>query len=350
MKNIKPTIVIPIIARVSDFCKFAILLRKTLNICLEKMNYTVIALGLWCVMQVFIAIWGLGIMNNNCQNLSLYSRLRTLLTISAVTATIFFANLMCNQVCYEGNENTSIWVALFTFVSSIIIISLEVQIKNDINDCAKNTENYKLVVLYGGVLPSIFPLLYSLYMIYTWFSTVKERRALVEREKSAKRRLLDEQRQKKEDDEAAEKTRSAEEAENKANAMKAEREAKRKQQLADDAARARQATEKAVASRKKQQDEVRKKRGEFTPEEIVEQAKEKRKADVIAKGKQKVDKLEQEIRRIGLAPGEKDEERLVRLGEQLSRAKNELKDVEEGERERYRQRGVNFPINLLNDI
>jgi flagellar biosynthesis GTPase FlhF len=275
-------------------------------------------------------------LKNKCQNLSLYSRLRTLLTVSAVTATIFFANLLCNEACYEGDDNTSIWVALFTLVSSIIIITMQVQIRSDISDCADNTDNYKLIVLYAGIVPSIFPLLYSLYMIYVWFNTAKERRGIRERERMAKRQLAQQEKLRKQEEEAAERTRAAEEAQKRADAIRAEREAKRQQQIAEAEARAKAAAEKAAEARRKAEDERRKRQGKFTPEELVEQAKERQKAKEIGDAKAKVDKVQAQIKKVAGAEGKPDTEKLVRLGEELVKAKEALKAAEGGEVERRR--------------
>jgi len=297
------------------------------------MNYTVLVLGIWCVMQVAIAIWGLGMLTNNCQNLSLYSRLRTLLTTSAVTATIFFANLMCNKVCYEGDENTSIWVALFTLVSSIIIIVMELQVKSDIDDCAKSTDNYKLVLLYGGIVPSLFPLLYSLYMIYTWFSTVKERQALRSREKDARKKLAQQEKLQKQEAERAERTRKAEEAEKRAEAIEQERRAK-------ESAKRTEQLQKIEEAKRQRDEATRKATGRYTAEEKIEMAREAKKKIAVKIAKDKVAQLDERIRALDPAT---QADQITTLGDQLKKAKEEVRTVESGEQ--ARSRGLFFGGN-----
>lgn len=268
------------------------------------MNYTVLVLGVWCILQVIIAIWGLGMLNNKCQNLTLYTKLRTLLVTSAVTATVFFANLMCNVVCYEDHEETSIWVALFTVVSSIIVIIMEAQIRSDIDDCANNTDTYKMVLLYAGILPSIFPLLYGCWMVFVWFRDIKARRSVKARERAAGRELSRQQREKAKEEEEARRTAVAEERERQADAIRRERQAK-----ADERMR-----------------QVRKERGEYTAEERVAMAKERQQKAVIAEAEKKVSDIQHQIE------GSMDDKEITRLGGELEKAQKALQAAKSGEK------------------
>lgn len=299
------------------------------------MNYTVLVLGVWCIIQVIIAIWGLGLLNNKCNNLSLYTRLRTLLVMSAVTATVFFANLMCNIVCYEDHEETSIWVAIFTLISAIIVIVMEVQIRSDIDDCANNTDTYKMVLLYAGILPSIFPLLYGCWMIWDWFKNMKERREIKSREKTAGRELIRQQKEKAREEELMRRTAAAEEKERQAELIRKERQLKAEAQTAKLQAqaeeRARQAVvarEKAEKERKARQDAVRKARGEYTADERIAMAKEKRQKEAVAAAERKVTELEREV----LEPGLSDAD-VATIGIRLEKAQRELERVKTGEKQ-----------------
>lgn len=281
------------------------------------MNYTVLVLGVWCIIQVAIAMWGLAKLNNNCNNMSLYTRLRVLLVISAVTATVFFSNLMCNIVCYEGHEETSLWIALFTVVSSIIIMITEIQINSDINDCADNTSTFKEVLLYAGIIPTIFPLAYGLWMLYTWFKDIKSRRASKSREVTAKRNLAKQQAIELQKTRQAQRDAESEILEQKIAAIKA-------------AAAAKDAEKKKKEEEKKYKiaDDARKAEGKYTAEELVAMQEEKGKQERIIKAQQEIEKLETEIQQKYHSG---DTATIRELGTRLKSAKSELGAAKRGD-------------------
>ena len=182
------------------------------------MSYTVVVLGVWCIIQVIIAIWGLGIINNRCQDLSLYTKLRTLFVVSAVSATLFFANLICNNICYKDQDDeTSFFIPGITFLCSLIIIITEVQISTYIKDCPFDTDTYKMMLLYGGIIPSIFPLLYSLVMGFRKGKKLMEKARLKQQILSQQQKIRKTQKEIKETKESSENLKKLKELKEKTN-------------------------------------------------------------------------------------------------------------------------------------
>lgn len=266
------------------------------------MNYTVIVLGIWALFQVAMAIWGLAILNNNCQTLSLYSRLRTLLTVSASAATVFFVDLLCNRLCHEDFEETSLWSALVTLVSSIMVIVMQIQISQDIDKCATNTDYYKSALMYGGIIPSVFPLIYGCWMLFQFFRVPRSMRLKRARERHTKETAALEEKKRIQEDEEQRLAREAEESERKIAA------------IAEEKAR------KAAAAE-------RRAKKEFSAEEKLEMAQANKKKAAITKAK---DKLEEIETKMNILDPTTHAEELIELGKQLKKAKDELKEAEGG--------------------
>lgn len=229
------------------------------------MDYTVLVLAIWCIIQVFIALWGLELINNNCQDYTLYSRTRVLLVISAVFATIFFCSLMCNHYCYEDiNDETSIWVPIFTIAAATTIITMESMIHSDIDDCATNTDNFKLTLMYAGIVTSIIPLIYGLYTLGKSILTQRERRREKERAKTATRSLAEETRRAKEQEEADKVRKETEAREEKARELVRQREEKEEARRQEDL---RKAKERSDQARKAQEERERKERQRIQQEQ-----------------------------------------------------------------------------------
>lgn len=140
------------------------------------MNITVLLLSIWSIMQVITSIWGLVIIEDNCTNSTLYNNVRMLLTTSAVVSVILFANIMCHSICYKDDQDeVSLWIPIVSLISGFIIIVLQVMVHSDIGDCCNNPETFKSVLMYTGVFPSLFPIIYGGYKLYVW---IKEKRDL----------------------------------------------------------------------------------------------------------------------------------------------------------------------------
>lgn len=146
------------------------------------MNYTVFVLGVWALIQVAIALWGLAIIDNTCENKKLFTNLRILLNVTAVSAVIFMSNMACNYTCYKDNTETPLFIALLTLTSSIITIVMQLYILQNIDECTtKSTDYYKMVLVSAGLITTIFPVFYSLYVIVSWMRGVTKKRGGVEK-------------------------------------------------------------------------------------------------------------------------------------------------------------------------
>lgn len=307
------------------------------------MDYTVLLLAIWCVLQIFIALWGLELINNNCQDLSLYSRTRTVLVVSAVSATIFFANLMCNHYCYEDSDETSLWIPVITIASAATIISMEMMIKNDIDDCATNTDNFKLTITYGGIVPSGIALLYGLVMLYRWISDYGARRAIKSRERESKLALAKEEREKRRLEEKEAKLRAAEEAERKAQILREERAQKEKARREETERKTEEARAQKLQEKKEQEKKARERKEQerlsaMSEEEIIAESEERRKSEKIGAIQSKITGLERDLRKPGISADER-----VDIGKKLKEAKEDLAKSQRGE-EISSGRGFVFPF------
>jgi hypothetical protein len=109
------------------------------------------------IYNIILALWGLGIMDSDCQSLSLFSRLQWFLSLSCGFSTLYITIILCNKYCtFESLDTKNMWrpnilLAIVGFIYSIVIVVFCSVIKNDIDDCAQNTSNYK-TALFAGIV------------------------------------------------------------------------------------------------------------------------------------------------------------------------------------------------------
>jgi hypothetical protein len=141
---------------------------------------TVLILLIWSIVQVILAFWGLSIIKE-CDNPKAYDSTRIMLTVSAVVSIIFIANIMCNSICfkdqgsYDINSILYLWIPTICILSGITNIVLQCIIKGNIDECSYNADGYKTALLYAGILPTVFPVLYGFYQFYKWIKMRKHR-------------------------------------------------------------------------------------------------------------------------------------------------------------------------------
>lgn len=301
------------------------------------MDIVIIILGIWAIIQVCIAVWGLGLLNNNCQNLSLYTRLRTYLVMSAVAATIYFAVLMCNEFCHKGTEETSGLTVIITMVVSLTCFILSLMVKGDIDDCASNTDNYKMVLSYAGALPSFIAFAYSIRMAFVWFSEFKKSRAAKNKLRDVNIKLA-QARVEKEKEEKEEAARSkAAEKQKELERLAEEKQAKQKLKEEESKRKIEQDREKAAEAKRQADEAERKREGRFTPEERIARAKEQAKRKLIEEAKAELQSVQDEI-------NSTDEDKVLSLGldRKFAEAREKLRKAEAGESVQTRSSGWQF--------
>jgi hypothetical protein len=279
------------------------------------MNIQVLLLGLWAIYQVIIAAWALSILENKCDTPSLYTKIRTLLVIGAVTATVLFSSLFCNSKCYDDDDETPKWVAMFVLVMAITSMALNATILSGIDDCAKSSDSFKIAVRYVNLPLTVYPILYGIFKIYRWFSETKQSRSLKQREVTARREAQKAEKDRKEAERLAQKTRKAEELESIA---KREKDAKAKVEAENKT--------KMAQLEKLEQETQRKARGEYTPEELIEIAETRVKMNKIGAAKKDVEIIKQEI-----VQAKDDDMKIQELGKKLKDAKEKLARAERKE-------------------
>ena len=279
------------------------------------MNIQVLLLGLWAIYQVIIAAWALSILENKCDTPSLYTKIRTLLVVGAITATVLFSNLLCNTKCYDDDDETPKWVAIFVLVMGITSMALNTTIVSGIDDCAKSTDSFKIAVRYVNLPITAYPILYGVFKIYRWFTETKQSRSIRQREITARREAREAEKARKQAERLAEKTRKAEELE-----MIAKREKDAKAKVEAENKTKMEQLEKAS------QESQRKAKGEYTPEELIEIANAKIKADRIGTAKKEVESIKDQI-----VQSKGDDVKIQELGKKLKDAKDKLSRAERGD-------------------
>ena len=132
------------------------------------MNTVVFMLSIWSFVNAILALYGIFTMKENCKNLSLYDNLRYLLLISASLAVIFIANLSCNYLCHNDDENTSKFISVIALIFAPVLIGINSVILNNITDeCFSNPGGYKLIIGTVGILPSLFVFGYGFWSLKT---------------------------------------------------------------------------------------------------------------------------------------------------------------------------------------
>jgi len=147
------------------------------------------SLIIWSIIPIVFGWWGLAILDNSCQNNSLFINLRIMLVSSAVVCTMFTANLLCNNACYDEDDSTHMFVPLCTVVLSVIIWITGAYIYNNISDCTgtqSQADSYKQGIMYACILPTAGPCLYGLWRIADHLKNKGKIKETAEKKKQAK--------------------------------------------------------------------------------------------------------------------------------------------------------------------
>jgi hypothetical protein len=186
---------------------------------------------LYSLVGMVMAIWGLSIINNNCNNDSLFLNLRILLVTSAVCLTIFSSSLACNVACYSDFDDPPFFTPFCTFVLSIIMFTCGGLITTtDMSDCVsdKDKANTFQTVLTYTIITYALPCLYSMYHLWDWFKRGKkkalehaEKREAIKAKQTQERENKRMERELKEQAELEKRKAEAKEAEEKGKALKA---------------------------------------------------------------------------------------------------------------------------------
>lgn len=142
------------------------------------MNYIVLLLIVWSIFQVVLSFWGLAIIDNECQNQTVFTKVRTLMVSSVVLSVILIAYLLCKHFCYDDDEDISFSMTTVVFAGSILVLAMQIIIGDNIGDCTSdsNAQNYKSAMYYFGVPTTCFVIVYCLYRYYNWMMNITARK------------------------------------------------------------------------------------------------------------------------------------------------------------------------------
>lgn len=133
-----------------------------------RSDFVILLAVIFCLYNVVLATWGLGMMTNDCKNRTLFTNLRICLVSSAVMATMLIClgtcNVACNTDLHEG------FLAVCMFVWSIMNLASGVYIASNIAECASNDVSiYKncWYVAYVVEVAVMVSCIYYAFMRYT---------------------------------------------------------------------------------------------------------------------------------------------------------------------------------------
>lgn len=301
---------------------------------------------IWCVTIVVFACWGLAIMNTKCENYSLFTRLRVMLILGAVGATVLFCYRMCLNYCHDEFSEIHWFVpAICITIAMGVFYVLFISHKNSkgiysaIADCTSNPSNWKMYTLVICLPFTLGALAYGIYIISLLLFTEYETGQRIKSVKEAEREKREKEKELKELEEQtlAEEKRLAE-------LLKAENAQRKAEELKERMEKIEAEKKQMVAEREKKERKKREAEEDAkievemkelklpSAEEIVRKTKEKAKAKRIAKVSEKIDSLKKQIKE---ASEDGREEMVIEKGNELERARSELESIKSQEYRGY---------------
>lgn len=304
------------------------------------MNLVVLALIIWSILPFFFGWWGLSILNNKCKNDTLFTNLRTMIVTSAVVFIILTANLLCNSICHDDDEKTSVLVPVCTLALCIVIWSTGISINSNIKDCVDNSSQadaYKQGLTYACMIPTIAPFCYAVYVLYKRFkeygkkkqqkakikhAKIAKKSAKEEAEKEAKALEAEKEAERQLDEQIAQKKKAEELRQQREKAQ--ERRKQREKELRDviDSPK-KKAVERKLREKKEAEDKLRRATGKLTVDERVAEAKKKLFDEKVGKETKTITKLQADLE------DEKEPSKIISLSTQLEKHQDNLKRLQE---------------------
>lgn len=145
------------------------------------MNTYIIGLILYGIILISLSAWGLGLLDDTCEDNNLRYQIRMILLCSSVMITSLICYMLCKTACFPAkDENIHYIIPTIVTVTGIMSITSFSTILKNINDCSsKNVDTYKTFALYLGVIPSVVMTIGGSFVLgkrfYKWYKVYSDK-------------------------------------------------------------------------------------------------------------------------------------------------------------------------------
>jgi len=158
------------------------------------------ALIAWALVVFSLGWYGLSIMNNTCENNTIFTLLRILVVSGAIMIILCSSHILCHINCTTVVKDAGYFVYFSAFALSMTAITCSIKLHGEIGDCVDDSDKadtFKKILIFAGVIPS------GVILVFSGYNFVKKVKEDAKKKKSisdlsAKEEKIREQKEKQE--------------------------------------------------------------------------------------------------------------------------------------------------------